>query len=76
MRRLILQRALLIGLCNHQDNKCQAICVYLQDIILSGQVKHLPSDIKRDARQRGDLLTVHHVLQNEAKEREREKVLT
>lgn len=37
--------------------------MYLYDIILSSQVKHLPSNVEGDDRQRGDLLTVDDVLE-------------
>ncbi len=37
--------------------------MYLHDIILSSQVKHLPSNVEGDDRERWDLLTVDKVLE-------------
>lgn len=37
--------------------------IYLQNIILSSQVKHLASDVEGHDRQGGDLLTVNEILE-------------
>lgn len=40
-------------------------CIYLHNIILSSQVKHLASDVKGHNRQGGDLLTVDEILERQ-----------
>lgn len=52
------------------------VCMYLHDIILSSQVKHLPSNVERDDRQRGDPLTVDHVLQRRQRREENAEMIS
>lgn len=41
---------------------------YIYDIVLSSQVIHLSSNVEGDNRERWDLLTVNHVLQEKERE--------
>lgn len=52
------------------------VCMYLNDIILSSQVKHLPSNVERDHRQRGDPLTVDQVLQKRQRREENAEMIS